>query len=79
MEITESEQDSGGSSATQFLGDQQVNITGSDGQHPFNRLGHKVEVAGMLSNPSSREGSDYEDVGDERMVSEEGDGAPPTA
>ena len=79
MEITKSEQDSGGSNATQFLGDRQVNTTGSDGQHPFNRLGHEVEVAGMLFDPSSREGSDYEDVGDERMVSEEGDGAPPTA
>ena len=42
-------------------------------------MGHEVEVAGMLSDPSYREGLEYEDVGDERMVSEEGDGAPPTA
>ena len=79
VEARKSEQDSGGSNDTQVLGDRHDNNPGSDGQRPFNRLGHDLEVAGMLSDPSSREGSDYEDVGDERMVSEEGVGAPPTA
>ena len=78
VENTGSEQDSGSSSATHFLGDRQVN-TDSDGQPPFFRVGHEVDGVGMLSDPGSREGSEYEDVGDERMASEEGDGAPPTA
>ena len=68
-----------GSSATQFLGDQQAVIPCNDGQQPFNQVGNEVEVARVLSDPGSREGSEYEDVGDERMASEEGDGAPSTA
>lgn len=42
-------------------------------------MGNGAEATGSLSNLGSSESSEYEDVGDERMASEEGDGAPSTA
>ena len=67
------------SSAVQFSGDRQADLTRCVGQQLFNRVGSGAEATGSLSNLGSSESSEYEDVGDVRMASEEGDGAPSTA
>lgn len=41
-------------------------------------MGNDEEVAGFQSDPGFREGAIHEDVGDERMVSVEGDGSTPS-
>lgn len=45
---------------------------------PFFRVMGEV-IVGEQSSPCSRDGSIYEDMGFDGMVSEEGDGAPPSA
>ena len=67
-----------GSSDTHYPVARQANPSFSDGQEAPNGVGNGAEVTGFQSDLGSREGSDYEDVGDERMASEEGDGVPST-
>ena len=67
-----------GSSDAHYPVARQADPIFSDGQKPPNCVGNGAEVTGVQSDPGSREGSDYEDVGDERMASKEGDGAPST-
>lgn len=65
-----------GSSDTHYPVARKANPSFSDGQKAPNGVGNGAEVTGLQSDLGSREGSDYEDVGDERMASEEGDGVP---
>nr|POF11663.1 hypothetical protein CFP56_62239 [Quercus suber] len=58
--------------------DRQLDPNSSNGQQSFNCVGNGAEFIGVQVDPVSREGSECEDVGDECMASEEGDGAPPT-
>lgn len=67
-----------GRNVDQLPVDRRVDPSTSDGQQQLNCVRNDEEVAGFQSDPGSREGAVHEDVGDERMVSVEGDGSTPS-